>query len=298
MLKAMMSALLLSVVVIGMSSRRANAEAYDSRNSSSEVQDASDGGEATARWWETGGGEDEGDGSTNGGGGSGGEASEPVEICVQSTVDAVIARQLTGRTDMPDGSQWVVTTCDLAPGVPGANEIRDVQPVGVAAAPSPYVLLEEAKQRLHLPLPTPDLSPSTEVAHLVGIPEWLAIDPEGFDTHDATAAVASLSVTLTATPQRTVWDLGNGDTVTCDGGGTRWQPGGDAAIVPSCGYVYQVSSTARPDGVYHAAVTTIWSRQWGCTPACAGGVLPDLARTTPFDLTVHQGQAIITRTGA
>ena len=53
-----------------------------------------------------------------GGGGqeAGGPASEPVEVCTQSTVDAVIARQLTGRTDMPDGSQWVVTSCDLAPG--------------------------------------------------------------------------------------------------------------------------------------------------------------------------------------
>ena len=96
-----------------------------------------------------------------------------------------------------------------------------------------------------------------------------------------------------------MWDLGNGDTVTCDGAGTPWQPGSDSSTVPSCGYVYQVSSTAsQPDGVYHAAVTTVWSRQWACVPACAGGVLPDLARTTPFDLTVRQGQAIITRTAA
>ena len=137
----------------------------------------------------------------------------------------------------------------------------------LARASHPYVLLEEAKRRLHVPLPTPELSPSVDVAHLVGMPEWLAIDPAGFEPHDATAAVPGLSVTLSATPLRTVWDLGNGDTVTCDGAGTPWQPGSDSSTVPSCGYVYQVSSTAsQPDGVYHAAVTTVWSRQWGCVP--------------------------------
>ena len=157
--------------------------------------------------------------------------------CTQSTVDAVIARQLTGRTDIPDGSQWVVTSCDLAPGdCSGVNEVRDVQPVGAPARGiSPYVLLEEAKRRLHVPLPTPELSPSVDVPHLVGVPEWLAIDPAGFEAHDATAAVPGLSVTLSATPLNTVWDLGNGDTVTCDGAGTPWQPGSDTSTVPAAG---------------------------------------------------------------
>lgn len=289
---------------------RAGAFAWGADREEASVEDAADGGEATARRWETGGGGDQHDrgvredgGGASGGGASGGGAVlEPVEICVQTTVDAAIARQLTGRTDMADGSQWVVTSCDLAPGVVGANEIRDVQPVGAAAAappPSPYVLLDEAKKRLHVPVPTPVLSPGVEVPHLVGIPEWLAIDPAGFESSDATASVAGLSVTLTASPLHTVWDLGNGDTVTCDGAGTPWLPGSDTSTVPACGYVYQRSSTAsQTDGVYHAAVTTVWSRTWGCEPACTGGVLPDLARTTGFDLTVHQGQAIITRSAA
>ena len=251
-----------------------------------------------ARLWETGGGGDEGDGTGESGATEGGARLEPVEICVQTTVEAGVARQLTGRTDIPDGSQWVITSCDLAPGVVGVNEIRDVQPVGVAA-PSPYVLLDEAKRRLSVPLPTPMLSPGVDVPHLVGMPEWLAIDPAAFEARDATAAVPGLSVTLAASPLHTVWDLGNGDTVSCADAGTPWQPGSDTATIPACGYVYQTSSTAsQPDGVYHAAVTTVWSRTWGCVPACAGGVLPDLARTTAFDLTVRQGQAIITRSAA
>jgi hypothetical protein len=205
-----------------------------------------------------------------------------------------VARQLSGRADIADGSQWVVTTCNVGPGSLGANEIRDLQPVG--QPPSPYVLLEEATKRLRVPLPTPQLSPPVDVAHLVGMPEWLAIDPSGFAPAEATAAVPALAVTLRATPRRTVWDMGNGDLVTCEGPGTAWSAGAGRTAEPDCGYVYQRSSTAtQADGVYHAAVTTIWARAWGCTPTCPGGALPDLARTTTFDLTVHQGQAVITR---
>ena len=219
----------------------------------------------------------------------------PVTTCVSTTVDTAVARQITNRSDIEDGTQWVVTSCDLAPGTIGVDEIRDVVQVG--QTPSPYVLLDEATRRLHLPLPEAHLSPSADVDHLVGIPEWLAIDPAGYTTLDATAAVPALAVTLTATPQRTIWDLGNGDTVTCDGPGTPWTHTTPNDAEPDCGYTYQRSSTAtRPDGVYHLSVTTIWTRTWACAPTCTGGVLPDLARTTTLDLTVLQAQAIITHT--
>src|SRR3954469_19583625 len=72
---------------------------------SAEAEDAPDGGEVTARWWETGGGGDASEGTDEGGADDdGGARLEPVEICVQTTVDAGVARQLTGRTDIPDGS--------------------------------------------------------------------------------------------------------------------------------------------------------------------------------------------------
>ena len=74
---------------------------------------------------------------------------------------------------------------------------------------------------------------------------------------------------------------------------TDLRPVDDA--LPPCGYVYEWSSTAtRPDGVYHLTVTTTWSRRWTCQPACAGGALPDLDRSSAFALTVHQAQAVIT----
>jgi hypothetical protein len=276
----------------------AAARPQDEKTTSSEVQDAADGGDVSVRTQGRGLGEGAGGGGDEGGGdGSGGPSVVPVEICVSTTVDAAIARQLTGRTDIADGSMWVVTSCDVGPGSIGANEIRDV--VAVGEPPSPYVLLEEAKRRLVVPLPEPRLSPTADVDHLVGIPEWLAVDPGGFAPVDATAAVPGLAVTLAATPSHTVWDLGNGDTVTCQGAGVPWSPGTPVDAAPPCGYVYQSSSTgSQPDGVYHVNVTTVWARVWTCTPACAGGVLPDLGRTTGFDLTVRQGQAIITRVPA
>jgi hypothetical protein len=127
------------------------------------------------------------------------------------------------------------------------------------------------------------------------MPEYLAVDPSTWRPWSASASVPGLSVTLTATPLETRWDLGNGDTLTCEGPGTPWRAGLDPSR--ACTYTYQWSSTAtQPGGVYQVTATTIWQRDWTCTPACGSGSLPLLGRATSFPLTVQQAQAVITRT--
>ena len=47
------------------------------------------------------------------------------------------------------------------------------------------------------------------------------------------------------------------------------------------------------DGVYHAAVTVTWAVEWTATGGWGGGSLPDATRTTTFDLTVTELQAVV-----
>jgi hypothetical protein len=277
----------------------ASAEYVGGRYTSADIEDASSGGEVSVR--------SETKGSTKGSSADGDDetgrnattepADVPVSVCVESVTDAAIARQAApAGADIVNGLQYVVRTCDYSPGsLGGAGVVVDVRPVNIP--PSPYVLLDEATRNLQVPLPQEHLSPSIDVAHLVGFPEWLAVDPATFATTDATASVPGLAVTLTAIPLQSTWTFGNGDIVSCPGPGTPWTRSARDDATPPCGYTYQWSSTAtRADGVYHLTVTTAWSRRWTCDPACVGGALPDLDRTSAFTLTVHQAQAVITNT--
>ena len=144
-----------------------------------------------------------------------------------------------------------------------------------------------------VPLPVPALKPPPNVDHLVGIAEYLAVDPAGFVPMSVTAAIPGVSVTVTATPIETRWDLGNGDTRVCAGAGTPWSPNVSAH---ACTYTYQRASTspAAPNATFTVTASTLWQRSWVCAPACGSGTLPLLARPLTFPLTVRQAQAIIT----
>jgi hypothetical protein len=228
--------------------------------------------------------------SGQGGSGTGGGTPQPLP-CFSSVVNADVARRLLlDPSVVRDGEQWVSVTC-YSPGS-DVSWLAAVYRVGdQAGIPS---LLEQAIDRLVVPEPVADLHPDATAPHLVGLPEYLAVSADTWQPWSATAAIPGLGVTLTAEPLETQWDMGNGETVTCAGPGSPWQP--DVATDTACTYTYRWSSTAtQPDGVYHVTASTIWSRTWQCQPACGSGSLPDLTRSTSLDLTVLQGQAVITR---
>jgi hypothetical protein len=226
-------------------------------------------------------------------GGTGSSGREGGVPCFASVADANVARQLvTDPSVVHDGEQWVAVTC-YSDATNNVSWLAAVYRIGDPAGVD--LLVEQAKDYLVVPEPIPALRPGPATPHLVGIPEYLAVDDDTWRPWSATAAIPGMSVTLVADPVESRWDLGNGDAVTCSGPGTPWQAGLSPA--DACTYTYQWSSTAtRPDGVYHVSATTLWTRTWTCTPACGDGTLPLLSRSTTFDLTVEQGQAVITRT--
>lgn len=68
-----------------------------------------------------------------------------------------------------------------------------------------------------------------------------------------------VTVTLTASVSQMVWEMGNGDTVTC-GRGTEWSMartrGGHNIASPDCGYMYE------EDGHYTVTATSNWLVEW------------------------------------
>ena len=85
----------------------------------------------------------------------------------------------------------------------------------------------------------------------------------------------------------------DGETVTCDGPGTPYDPAvADGAQSTECSHVYQDTSVGEPDGRYPASVTVDWSVDWDSSTG-ATGTLADASRTTTFALTVTERQAVV-----
>jgi hypothetical protein len=121
-------------------------------------------------------------------------------------------------------------------------------PEGEAATSVEALVLREIDQ---IAPPEPELAVSPDHGrHLVRMLTWLAVDPDYWTApRTATASAGRVTVTATLTPTSMVWDLGNGDTVTCDSPGRVWKVGlhdSDA----TCGYTYTKPSINPPDHTY------------------------------------------------
>ncbi len=169
---------------------------------------------------------------------------------------------------------------------------------GNAGPPVPTVTPEQAAYmavaQLHLPANAPGIGPDPDRNewHMaaVGYPLWLWADGP---THVGPVIenVANLSVSLDARISKTVFRMGDGKQVTCDGGGkpyAKWvQPG---AKSPTCGYSY--TKPSLPGGKYTVTATSYWAVTW--TVNGASGVI-DVPRQAAVQLPVGELQAVIVR---
>lgn len=141
-------------------------------------------------------------------------------------------------------------------------------------------------------LPKPHVSFSPPVDKMiVNFETWLGVTTE--DAVTATAAIPTLSATVTARPTKIEWTTGSkvpGDTalITCELWGSSdtrtgcaWTP-----AYPSIGKV-----TGTDDLRYHGTVTIIWHVSWKATNGATGN-LPDLRTTTPVAMGVQEIQTI------
>ncbi|WP_203755758.1 hypothetical protein [Actinoplanes cyaneus] len=157
------------------------------------------------------------------------------------------------------------------------------------AGPSPEQLARRALATITLK--GPDIGVGT--AGLVSAPVWLwtTVTPNTWGPISASASAAGLTVTITARAQQIVWDMGNGESVTCTAPGTKQGAGDADRNSPTCGYDgYPRPSRTQPGGRYTITATTSWRVDW----AGGGqtGVIDGQTRTSNTTVEIDEAQVV------
>jgi hypothetical protein len=203
---------------------------------------------------------------------------------------ADVAGTAHGGPDMSEGPAWppiegnaYYLYCYSEGAIVGGDLLAydPGNPLGPMAATERAVA--EALDRVTLPEPILTLSPPAGTPHLVGLPSWYSVDP--WTPVEASATIAGVTATVTATPVTTTWDPGDGTPAfDCDGPGKPWSPSLDGP--PPCGHTYQRS------GAFALTVTTTWEVDWAATTD-PGGSLGTSTSTSTVDITARQVQATL-----
>jgi hypothetical protein len=151
----------------------------------------------------------------------------------------------------------------------------------------PESVARRALRYSSLPDPAIGMSPPPSRGAVVNVPLWLWVNPDAWQPTAATASVDGVSVTTTATPDRVVWSLGNGDELRCDGPGTPYDPGRPEAEQHSdCTYVF------REAGAFTITATIEWHVTWTAVGTTAGGDLGVVRRSASTTVPVSEIQAL------
>ncbi len=202
-------------------------------------------------------------------------------VCTYRPIPAQPFEPISGENPIDDGTgSWYLKFCD-------GNFVGVVY----ISRTDPTELLALARERLTLPVPTARFNPTH--LQLVQVPTWMWIDSESWHALTSTAAVPGVAVTVTARPVATMWRMGDGQTVTCRGRGTPFDPIRDSpATASACSHTFRQSSARQPDGVFRGSVTVEWAASWSAAGAAGGGTLTGLSRTAPFTVNVAEVQAL------
>jgi hypothetical protein len=165
-------------------------------------------------------------------------------------------------------------------------------------SPGTRAWVEAAAAGLDLGVPDTLTSPPRDgpSAQTVGFRTFLWLAPDQWHDQVRTAQVQDLVATITAQPISVTWDMGNGDTVTCPGPGTPYDPEKPESSQGSpCSYIYQHDSGQEPDGAYTVTTAVTWNVSWTTNEPLGAdsGTLPSQTRAGNFPLVVHSYQAII-----
>ena len=194
----------------------------------------------------------------------------------------------------PQPGQWVFPVCS-GPGaidpMPSLWVSGATPPASGAVQVAPVVVGQQAAKRLGFGSPTIEMAPPDGSSQLVGVASWLWIDPADRRTLTATVSAGPVTTTATATPTKVVWDMGNGQSVTCDGPGTPYSASDPNATTDS-------SYTWPGPGSCTVTATVYWSVTWTATGAPGGGNLGlQAGPAAEVPVTVTESQAVNTPPG-
>lgn len=210
---------------------------------------------------------------------------------VEAPIEGEVYTLLCWHADKPD---WTWSPTRFVPEVVYSPALDDLLV---------EVLVSEAYAEVAPPFAVPFTSPDRDGEQVVGLPTWMWLDPASWQTVSATAEVPGVTATVTATPVRVVWDMGEdapdgatiasgGDPVPCDGPGQAFDPAGPDDQRSDCSYVYQWDSSGESNGTFGASATVEWDVSYTASTGDAGELDP-ISRTTEFPLTVTEMQAVV-----
>lgn len=231
-----------------------------------------------------------GNGTRTGGGGSAGGSRSACTSAALDARESRIAEDMVADGLLTKGGgpgSWQRVIC------PGSGVVRWVGARGPAApVVDPRALALEALGRAPIPEPAIGVSPPAGEQQIVNLPTWLWVG--GWQPVTATAAAGGVNVTVTATPDRVLWSMGNGDRVACAGPGRHYDPAAAPAggQGPSCSYTYRAGSARAPGGTFRVSATITWRIAWDADGIAGAGDLPPVDRTSSVTVRVAEIQAV------
>lgn len=189
-----------------------------------------------------------------------------------------------------DGAVYVIS-CGWPGFVVPNFEWRATAPPGFGGLPSPAELAARAINQLPIRGPVITTAPDAAGSGLVGLPVWIwtpAFEAT-WGPSSRTASVPGLSVTATAKATKIVYQMGNGDSITCTAPGTPYHPSFGRAKSPDCGYNGYAKPSSTVGGRYTITGTTTWQINWA-----GGGETGDVTvtRTSTATIDIDELQVI------
>ena len=166
-----------------------------------------------------------------------------------------------------------------APGTPGRR-------VAVTTVSIDEVVAR-AKAKIQLPKPKIGSAPCTDAGckGTVGVPTWFWLDGNEWQPRSDTASAGGHSVTVTAKPSKVVWHLGDGQSVTCTGPGTKYVESMGWATSPDCGL---------PNGYKKTGTYTVTADlTYDVTVSGDANETETVTRSSSEDVTVREVQTVI-----
>jgi hypothetical protein len=202
----------------------------------------------------------------------------------------------------PKGEEWMWLVCRDAPvgefirtGTPSLVLVpkgADTADPGV----TPEELLQVAIGELRVPAPDPATAPPRGKDALVGLPEWFWIPRAAWHPEVVTVSVGPVFATVTAAPGRITFGPGAGlHSASCAGPGTGYNPKlAASAQHTACSYTYAQSSDGQPGDAYQASLSVTWRITWTGSGGTGGVVNAGFQVTSPLELHVAEGEALVT----
>ena len=151
-------------------------------------------------------------------------------------------------------------------------------------------LMQEALDQVDPP--EPELAVTPAEVHFAQLQSWLAVAPDYWDAdRRATATAGRVTVTAVVTPADSIWIMGDGETVTCEGPGTVWEPGLDESA-SECAHTYRRSSAGEAGDSFQMEATVVFDVDVETNAPGTYGPFEPIERTVVEAVQVGEIQAV------